>query len=237
VNTAETYTNGQLANYSTITQTANAISAYVNNNAYKIQSGVAITADGVTVSGGKYVKVESSGTFDVTASTFGIRSSSTETYAIWAGNAAASSAPFRVKPDGTVYLTKLIALNEQNQESEVNLRTTGLWKLNYATIKTLTVEDGFCTSITLSNKINGEQIINFKNAASVWSAAYSGSSCTRTGAAINVSIPSITYGTFSSYGYQITVATEWRDVGHLNAYAKINGITVATETVRANQPS
>jgi len=173
VSAAETYTNGQLTSYSTTSQTATAIESYVTNNAYKIQSGVAITASGVTVSGGKYVKIESSGTFDVTASTFGIRSGSSETYAIWAGNGTASLAPFRVKPDGTVYLTKLIALDEDNTETTVNLRTTGLWKLNYSTIKTYTTSGGYCTSITLS----GGTIVNFKTAASAradgWSAAYS----------------------------------------------------------------
>ena len=172
VSAAQTYTNGQLTSYSTTSQTATAIESYVTSNAYKIQSGIAITAAGVTISGGKYVKIESSGTFDVTASTFGIRSSSSETYNIWAGNAAASSAPFRVKPDGTVYLTKLIALSEQGAETEVNLRTAGLWKLSYHTIKEYTITDGYCSSMKLSNGAT----VNFKTAASAradgWSAAY-----------------------------------------------------------------
>ena len=159
VNAAKSYTNGQLTSYSTTTQTSDMISQYVTNNAYKIQSGIAIEAAGVTISGGKYVKIESSGTFDVTAATFGIRSGSAEAYAIWAGAAAAANAPFRVKPDGTVYLTKLIAIGENGTETEVNLRTAGLWKLWYHTIKSYS-ED----SLTLSNGA----VVNFKSAASVY---------------------------------------------------------------------
>ena len=49
--------------------------------------------------------------------------------------------------------------------------------------------------------------------------------------------PSNSYGNFSSYNYQITVDSSWADVAHLNVMAKINGITVATATVRANRPS
>lgn len=165
VSAAETYTNGQLVSYSTTTQTSALISAYVTNNAYRIQSGIAIEAAGVTISGGKYVKIESSGIFNVTAATFGIRSASSEAYAIWAGASAAASSPFRVKPDGTVYLTKLIALNEQGQESEVNLRTSGLWKLNYATIKAITLANGFVESMTFSNAISGNTTVNFRSAA------------------------------------------------------------------------
>lgn len=59
VNTAKTYTNDQLTSYSTTTQTANAISAYVSNNAYTKQSGVSITANGVEITGNKYIKLTS----------------------------------------------------------------------------------------------------------------------------------------------------------------------------------
>ena len=176
VSAAESYTNGQLNSYSTTQQTSSMISAYVTNNAYGIQSGVEITAEGVTVSGGKYVKIESSGALTVTAATFGIRSGSGETYAIWAGNASANSAPFRVKPDGTVYLTKLVAVGEDGSESEVNLRIAGLWKLNYGTVKSVTVSNGYCTAMTFSNSVSGSTSVNFKSAATAraegWSAAY-----------------------------------------------------------------
>lgn len=164
---AQQYTNGQLTNYSTTTQTSSMISAYVTNNAYKIQSGIAIEAAGVTISGGKYVNIQSSGSFSVTASTFGIRSASNETYAIWAGHGTASSAPFRVKPNGTVYLTKLIAVGENGSETEVNLRTAGLWKLNYKTVKSTTAAGGYCTSMTFSDGTS----VNFKSAASGWTDA------------------------------------------------------------------
>ena len=164
VSKAEDYTDGQLNSYSTTQQTRNMISAYVRDNAYGIQSGIAITAEGVTISGGKFIKIESSGTFSVTASTFGIRSDNTETYAIWAGHASANSAPFRVKPDGTVYLTKLVAVGENGSESEVNLRIAGLWKLNYATVKSLSTSGGYCSSMTFSNAVGGTTTVNFKHA-------------------------------------------------------------------------
>ena len=101
-----------------------------------------------------------------------IELASSGTYAMWAGNATASSAPFRLKPDGTVYLTKLIAVGENGTETTVNLRTAGLWKLGYHTVKAYTVSGGYCTDITLSNGTT----INFNHAASGysdgWSAAY-----------------------------------------------------------------
>lgn len=69
-------------------------------------------------------------------------------YAIWAGNATASSAPFRLKRDGTVTLTKLMVLGEDNTEAEVNLRTAGLWKLSYATVKSISVSGNTLTIST-----------------------------------------------------------------------------------------
>ena len=59
-----------LGDYSTTQQTADAISAYVSNNAYTIKSGVAINANGVEVTGGKYVKIMSGGLFDVDSTNF-----------------------------------------------------------------------------------------------------------------------------------------------------------------------
>ena len=165
VSAAQSYTNGQLTSYSTTTQTSTMISQYVTDNAYKIQSGIAIEAAGVTISGGKYVNIQSTGTFSVTAATFGIRSASNETYAIWAGNGTAAQAPFRVKPDGTVYLTKLIAVGENGTETEVNLRIAGLWKLNYRTVKSYATDgQGYCSGMTFSDGAS----VNFKSAASVY---------------------------------------------------------------------
>ena len=160
-------------------QTADAIvqaaEQYTNNNAYKIRSGVEIEAAGVRITGGKYVQIESSGIFKALAANFGIDSSAGATgYAIWAGAASGASAPFRVRPDGTVYLTKLIAVAEDGTESEVNLRTAGLWKLGYHTVKSYGQ-----TSITLSNGAT----VNFNSAALVegsWSGSDSAASATYT---------------------------------------------------------
>ena len=77
-------------------------------------------------------------------------------YAFLAGNATESSAPFRVKRDGTVYLTKLVALNEQGGETTVNLQNYPFWKLGYHTIKSYNAN-----GITLSNGAT----INFNTAA------------------------------------------------------------------------
>ena len=157
VSAAENYTDNQLTNYSTITQTASAISAYVQDNAYCIRSGIEITAEGISVSGSQYVTIASGGYFQVTTGNFGIDSNSNN-YVIWSGAAAAATSPFRVKKDGTVYLTKLIAVGESGSESEVNLRTAGLWKLNYHTVKSYTT-----SSLTLSNGT----VINFIDASSL----------------------------------------------------------------------
>ena len=215
VSAAQTYVNGQLTNYSTTTQTSSLISAYVRDNAYQIQSGVAITASGVTVSGGKYVDIQSSGTFSVTAANFGIRSDSSETYAIWAGASDASTAPFRVKPDGTIYMTKLIAVGENGSETTVNLRTGGLWKLNYHTVKSYTNDSsGYCSSMTLSNGTT----VNFKNAAGVWTSAANGSYITvhssgSSDSYMTTSIPGSSQGNFIQQRYNITGLTYYERAG------------------------
>ena len=90
-------------------------------------------------SGGSYIALASSGT-----------------YAMWAGAENSAAAPFRLKPDGTVYLTKLIALAENGTETTVNLRTAGLWKLSYSTVKSHTA-----SSLTLTDGTT----INFTKAA------------------------------------------------------------------------
>ena len=85
----------------------------------------------------------------------------TKDYAIWVGGdlpTGNSAAPFRVKRDGSVYLTKLVAVGEGGTESDVNLRTAGLWKLSYSTVKSHT-----SNSITLSNG----DVINFTDASSL----------------------------------------------------------------------
>ena len=59
VSTAQTYTNNKLTDYSTTTQTATEISSYVSNNAYTKVSGITINANGVTITGSKYIKLDS----------------------------------------------------------------------------------------------------------------------------------------------------------------------------------
>ena len=213
VSAAQSYTNGQLTSYSTTTQTSTMISQYVTDNAYRIQSGIAIEAAGVTISGGKYVNIQSTGTFSVTAATFGIRSASNETYAIWAGNGTAAQAPFRVKPDGTVYLTKLIAVGENGTETEVNLRIAGLWKLNYNTVKSFTTDSqGYCSGMSFSNGAS----VNFKSALSGygegWDAAYAMMDFSGSGRYLTVKYPSSQVDTQTYQDFYLSVD---------NAYAYI----------------
>jgi hypothetical protein len=297
-------------------QTADAIvqtaEAYTDNNAYKLVSGITITAAGIDISGSQYVKIASGGVFQVTSGNFGVDSGSSG-YVIWSGAAAASDASFRVKKNGECTVTKLMMLNENNVETEFNLRAGGLWKLNYSTIKahtasSITLTDGTTINFTNASSTSIQpdgagSVYIMANSAAVsgtskavtvaydaagtksyssgfitvpvkavlagtqqimtgsiatadgpgdglaydagaaagrgtgWGAAYDGSQSVRSGADIAVKIPSSTYGSFSSYNYQVTVDSSWADVGHLTIMAKINGITVASATVRANRPS
>ena len=151
-------------------QTADAIvqtaEAYTDNNAYKLVSGITITAAGIDISGSQYVKIASGGVLQVTSGNFGVNSGS-DGYVIWSGAATAGDASFRVKKNGEVTVTKLMMLNEQGTETEFNLRAGGLWKLGYATVKNLSISNGYCTSLTFSNAVNGQTTVNFKSAAGV----------------------------------------------------------------------
>ena len=132
----------------TVYQTADAIvaaaEAYTDGNAYKIVSGIEIKAAGIEISGAKYIKIKSGGSFTVESNKFNIDTSGNvtvdgkitsvsgsiggwslannrlssgsgssyvgldsgnTTYAIWAGSAAASSAPFRVSRAGAMTAT------------------------------------------------------------------------------------------------------------------------------------
>ena len=164
---AEAYTDGRLTNYSTTSQTAQAIAAYVGDNAYGKVSGITIAAAGVDISGSQYVRIASGGAFRVTSGDFGVKSDAAENdYVLWSGSSTPATASFRVKKNGEVTLTKLMALNEQGQETEINLRTYELWKLYYQTIKQLTITTdsaGYCTSFQLSNGTT----VNFNRAGAV----------------------------------------------------------------------
>lgn len=124
------------------------------------------TIGGWTISGGtgSYIGNEST----KNASTVGmVNASGTSDIVFWAGGAytgTGQNAPkFQVRKDGTVVLTKLLALGEDGTESTVDLRQTGLWKLYYHTIKAYTSDSsGYCDTITLSSGAT----LNFKHAAS-----------------------------------------------------------------------
>ena len=211
VNAAQSYVNGILGSEAQIELLATGITQYVTDHAYGLQSGIEILAAGIEISGGKYIKIKTGGSFVVESGNFGVDTNgnvtirgkitaaadsviagwtlannnmhsgtggsyvalaSSGTYAMWAGSETAASAPWRVKFDGTQYITKLMTVGENGTETEVNLRTAGLWKLNYHTIKNYGTN-----SITLSNGAT----VNFNTAASVTlTGAWSGSTFTVT---------------------------------------------------------
>ena len=219
----------QTSIYQSADEIVAAAEGYSDDHFYAIKSGIAIKADGIEISGGKYIKIKSGATFTVDSGNFSIDSSgnvimqgtvrakagylnswkiegdylwsgsgantvvldssTSRNYAIYAGTdyadmaayqAAGSpagktyNAPFRVKRDGTLTITKLMALNQNGTETEVNLRTIGLWKLGYETVKPLTIQTdsgGYCTSFQLSNGTT----VNFRTAAAfVMTGAWSG---------------------------------------------------------------
>ena len=165
VSKANEYVDGELASYSTTEQTASAISAYVGENAYGKVSGIAITAEGIDISGSKHVIIASGSLFKVTSDGFGVESTN-QNFVIWAGASAAANAPFRVAPNGRVYLTKLMIVDEHGQNPQEFNLSTNMWKLWYETIRSSTIttdSSGNCTSFQLSNGTT----VNFKSAASV----------------------------------------------------------------------
>ena len=202
VNAAKSYVDGILQSEAQIEVLATGITQYVADHAYGLISGVDILAAGVEISGGKYIKVKTGGSFIVQSGNFSVSDAgavvvkgtvtagagsviggwvlaannlhsgsggsyvalaSSGTYAFWAGSETAASAPSRIKFNGEATFTKLMTLNEQGQETEVNLRTYGLWKLNYHVIKQVTTSGGYVTSMVLSNG----DTVNFKRAADV----------------------------------------------------------------------
>ena len=82
----------------------------------------------------------------------------TDTFAIWAGDSTASSAPFRVKRNGEVYLTKLMVYNPAT-ESVQNF-SSYFWRLYYHTVRSVSVENN-----TLTIVLDNGTTTNFKKAA------------------------------------------------------------------------
>ena len=134
---------------------------------YAIQTGIAIGSDGIDISGKRYVRIASGSQFQVAATGFGVNSTSTD-YVLWAGGstATANESKFRVKADGTVYLTKLVSVKQNADgtfsEDEIDLTSSnsGLWKLGYHTVKQYDNTAGW---LRLSNGV----VLNFNRAASV----------------------------------------------------------------------
>lgn len=239
----------------------------LDDGKYSIQSGIDILTAGIEISGSKYIKIKSGGSFLVDSGNFSIDSSgnvtltgavtatsgsftgtltstngtiggwtldtkklysgsgsgyvcldsnTSDTYAIWAGHGTASSAPFRVKRDGSVYLTKLIALAEDNTETTVNLRSYPLWKLNYKTIKS--VVNGV---VTLSDNST------FNTAASVvLSGSWSGETFTVTGSNGQSVSTTVT-----------AVAGSWNSSGKFTFYAHADNNNRATGSTTLGTPT
>ena len=88
-------------------------------------------------------------------------------YAIWAGAAEPASAPFRLKRDGTLTVTKLEILEEGSQSTTetIDLRNYALWKLNYGTVKTFSKsESGGSVTLTIGTT-DGDKSVTFNRAA------------------------------------------------------------------------
>ena len=231
VSKANEYVDGELASYSTTEQTASAISAYVGENAYGKVSGITITAEGIDISGSQHVIIASGGLFKVTSTGFGVDSTNAN-YVIWAGANAAANAPFRVAPNGRVYLTKLMIVDEQGQNPQEFNLSTNMWKLWYETIRSSTIvtdSSGYCTGFTLSNGT----VVNFKTAASSrsegWTAAYNKvGNFEYDDDLISISVPSINYGQASSKSYD---AAWIRTAGYTNGYGKATpkGVTIGDQ--------
>ena len=81
------------------------------------------------------------------------------TYAIWAGAEAGASAPFRVTPDGKVYLTKLYVTDENGNAQANPVNLSGSWWRTNRAVRSMTVSDNTLT-ITLYDGTS----VNFKKA-------------------------------------------------------------------------
>lgn len=91
------------------------------------------------------------------------------TYALWAGNAAAAQAPFRVTRAGKVYLTSLATVDEQGNETIINLSNRNsaypLWKLNYSTVKNISVANNTLTIETTGGTVNFSKAVRVATSA------------------------------------------------------------------------
>ena len=147
----------------------------------------------------------------------------TKDYAIWVGGdlpTGNSAAPFRVKRDGTVTLTKLIALDSNGNESTVNLRTANLWKIGgtYKTVGSVSSSGGYVSSMTFSDG----STVNFKHAAAVaLTGSWSGRTftVTETGSGETYS-ETPTYTTGTGYGNVDSITVNSFSSGNY-AYARV----------------
>ncbi len=144
----------------------------INSNNFAVNSDGTVTVKGTVEAAAGKIGTWNIGTDRLESGTgsgyVALNSKASDTYAIWAGSESPTQAPYRVKRDGTVYLTSLIVVGENGSETTVNLRTAGLWKLSYHTVKAYSTN-----SITLSNGVT----VNFNTAASVvLNGSWSGSS-------------------------------------------------------------
>ena len=137
-------------------------------------------------SGGNYVHMDSAGA-----------------YAFLAGSETEGSAPFRVKRDGTVYLTKLIAVDDQNNETVVNLTNYPFWKLSgYNTVRGISSSVSGST-VTISLATSGGTLSTNFTKPGVGAVRLSGGGATSFSAeAYNLGdIPGSSSPAASCYGY------------------------------------
>ena len=93
----------------------------------------------------------------------GLDSDTSNTYAMWAGAEDPANAPWRVTRGGNQTVTSLTITGESGSDTQINLKTYGLWKLYYHVIKQVNVSGGYVTSMVLSNG----DTVNFNLASAV----------------------------------------------------------------------
>ena len=144
-----------LKGYSTIEQRDEAISAYVTN--LQTTSGVYITADGITISGGKTLTLQSGGTINI------------------------SSGNFKVDDAGNVTCKKILLQTSNNEGETVSTEYQSLadypmWKLNNPMMTDVTkTESGDIVTLTFKRLGGTAKSINFNKATSL-SGRWSGDS-------------------------------------------------------------